>query len=708
MFTRTRTLSLVLSFVLLLAIVVPSAYASIIIPSNTTTAFIQTTGPTAGLGIGDYRTNAAGDNLPHEIVVNVACTPGQTYVFQVFDPAIDVAGNPPGLGVDGVTTRVGDEVRGIIVGDNTTFVLLSPGGATLANNTYVPGTSDADWTTLATVATTGTAGVDCGDYTVQVSTADNDDNAWRFRLVGGPALPPAETFDPAIGPDGVANTGDESSVGILSVSYQHVVGGCQDFFWFVQDGTPSIFMLAFDMDGAGSVTYQTPSGANITGTVSGGTVWNDTAPQQLARPALADMDAFDVGAGDLIGDATVNPEVGLWKATICIPGPANQYSFEVAGAPPVFLAPPELPDVVIVKDDGVVLVNSPGTTTYTLSITNNGPGAAMPIAGPEVVDTLPAGMTFNSCTVNAPLTGTCTESTPGSGIININLTGQAGPPAFLAYLPGPAAAPRDTGTVTLTVNIAAGLAGGSTLDNPATVDWTDIFSNDYPPNSDNDIDTVVVVASSATPTPPGGATSTPPGGATSTPPGGATSTPSGGGGCVGCGGGGGSPTATPGPILVDPAITKEASVDVARIGDTVTFTLTVTNPNAAPVTNVTVSDSLPAQLDFISVTTTFGSCAYDAGAHAVNCNLGMLAPHQVVTITIQTRVNDKARPPETLRNLMRIGDSQAEDSVIIIPDEIPVTGKGPGLQELLVIAALATLAASFPLALWLWRRRRNA
>ncbi len=698
-FTNSRRiLNLLLLLVLLLAIAVPSAQAAITIPSNTSTAFIQTSGPLAGLGIGDYRSDAGGDNLPHELTVKVACTPGRTYIFQVFDPAIDVAGNPPGVGVDGVTVRVTDEVRNAI--DTTNFVLLSPGGVPLANNTYNTGASDADWTTLATVATTGTLGTDCGDYALRISTSTDDDNAWRFRLVGGPALPPAETFDPAIGPDGIANTGDESLIGILSVSYQHVVGGCQDFFWFVANATPNIFMLNFDMDGVGSVTYQTPSGANITGTVSGSTVWNDTAPQQVARPAFAGMDTF--GGVDLIGDATLNPEPGLWKATICIPAANNQYSFEVSGAPPVFLAPPDLPNVVIVKDDGVVLVNSPGTTTYTLSIVNNGPGAAMPIAGPEVVDTLPAGMTFNACTVNAPLTGTCGESAPGSGIININLTAQAGPPVFPAYLPGPAAAPRDTGTVTLTANIVGGLVGGTTLDNPASVDWSDILGGDYPPNSDNDIDTVLAVPPSSTPT------STPPGAPTSTPPGAPTSTPSGG-GCVGCGSG----TPTPGPILVDPIVTKEASVDVARVGDPVTFSLIVTNPNSVPVTNVVVSDSLPAQVDFLSVSTTFGSCSFDSATRTVNCNLGQLAPQQVVTITINTRVNNNARPPETACNVMIVDADrpdrhyrgEASDCVILVPDEIPVTGIGPGPLEMLITVGLVILAALAPLAAWLFIRR---
>ena len=307
-------------------------------------------------------------------------------------------------------------------------------------------------------------------------------------------------------------------------------------------------------------------------------------------------------------------------------------------------------DLALTKDDGTTTYTPGGTTTYTVTAINNGPAA---VTGATVTDTLPAAVTSATWTCLASAGSAC-GAAAGTG--NINTT--------VNLLNG------GTATFTVVANISATASGNLTntacITAPAGI--TDSSSGN---NCGTDTDT-----------PPGGS----------------------------------SPTATPGPILVDPAVTKEASVDVARIGDAVTFTLTVTNPNAVPVTNVTVSDPLPAQVDFISVTTTFGSCAYNAGAHTVNCNLGMLAPLQVVTITIQTRVNDKARPPETLRNVTLVaGDKldgsysgRAEDSVIVIPDEIPVTGKGPGLRELLVIVALALLAASIPLAVWSWQRRRNA
>ncbi len=305
-------------------------------------------------------------------------------------------------------------------------------------------------------------------------------------------------------------------------------------------------------------------------------------------------------------------------------------------------------DLALTKNDGSATYTPGGTTTYTVTATNNGPTN---VVGAAVVDNLPAAITSASWSCGASAGSACGAAS-GTGNINTTVDLLNGGSATFIVVANISATATGNLTNTACVTAPAGITDSSAGNNCGT---------------DTD-------------TPPGGS----------------------------------SPT--PAPILVDPAITKEASVDVARIGDSVTFTLKVTNPNAVAVTNVTVSDPLPAQIDFISVTTTFGSCAYNAGAHAVNCNLGMLAPQQVVTITIQTRVNDKARPPETLRNVALVeGDkpegrysARAEDSVIVIPDEIPVTGKGPGLRELLVIAALALLAASLPFAVWSWRRRRNA
>src|SRR5690606_36035037 len=107
--------------------------------------------------------------------------------------------------------------------------------------------------------------------------------------------------------------------------------------------------------------------------------------------------------------------------------------------------------------------NSPGSTTYTLTITNTGEGAAIPIAGYEIIDTLPPGMTIASCTINPPLIGTCTNA---GNLVNIDLQPQSPahtPPntpaqPILAYLPSATSGLVNNGTISITATINAGLA----------------------------------------------------------------------------------------------------------------------------------------------------------------------------------------------------------------------------------------------------------
>ena len=61
-------------------------------------------------------------------------------------------------------------------------------------------------------------------------------------------------------------------------------------------------------------------------------------------------------------------------------------------------------DLAITKDDGVTSVTAGGSTTYTITVTNNGPDE---LSNATVVDSAPAGMTFGNWT--------CTVTNPGSG-----------------------------------------------------------------------------------------------------------------------------------------------------------------------------------------------------------------------------------------------------------------------------------------------------
>ena len=83
------------------------------------------------------------------------------------------------------------------------------------------------------------------------------------------------------------------------------------------------------------------------------------------------------------------------------------------------------------------------------------------------------------------------------------------------------------------------------------------------------------------------------------------------------------------PALV---LTKNDAPDPVTLGDHVTYTLTVTNVGAATSTAVTITDTLPGGVSFISATTTAGTVSQSGST--VTFDLGDLAPGGTATSTI--------------------------------------------------------------------------
>lgn len=89
-------------------------------------------------------------------------------------------------------------------------------------------------------------------------------------------------------------------------------------------------------------------------------------------------------------------------------------------------------------------------------------------------------------------------------------------------------------------------------------------------------------------------------------------------------------------------ITKTDSPDPVNVGATLTYTITVENLGPDAATGVTVTDSLPKGVDFVSATSTIGNCTHQG--RKVTCTLGSLAAPTVnyglaptVTITVLPR-----------------------------------------------------------------------
>ena len=89
----------------------------------------------------------------------------------------------------------------------------------------------------------------------------------------------------------------------------------------------------------------------------------------------------------------------------------------------------------------------------------------------------------------------------------------------------------------------------------------------------------------------------------------------------------------PEPGHVDLSVTKVASVATAGIGDTITWTVTVSNAGPDTATNVVVTDSLPDGVEFVSGSLTVPPVVTCAGPV---CTIASLAPGASGTGTFQT------------------------------------------------------------------------
>lgn len=174
-----------------------------------------------------------------------------------------------------------------------------------------------------------------------------------------------------------------------------------------------------------------------------------------------------------------------------------------------------------------------------------------------------------------------------------------------------------------------------------------------------------------------------------------------------------SPTPqAPGGPPADPAISKSVSPGTARVGDSVEYTIVVTNLGGALAQGVTVNDSLPGFLRPTGVSTSKGEASLSG--QSVSVNIGDLAPGETVTIVVSATVIAEATPPNN-RNLAVVSsttpDGNPDNNEASVPLDtigIPVTlpGTGDDGRGLLPVAALlcglALVAAS------LLVRRRSA
>ncbi len=88
----------------------------------------------------------------------------------------------------------------------------------------------------------------------------------------------------------------------------------------------------------------------------------------------------------------------------------------------------------------------------------------------------------------------------------------------------------------------------------------------------------------------------------------------------------------------DLALIKTDGDDCADLDDTLTYIITVTNNGAGDATGVTVTDTLPGGVTFVSADPGAGSCGFSAGT--LTCSLGTITSGNSVTITLNVTADE--------------------------------------------------------------------
>jgi LPXTG-site transpeptidase (sortase) family protein len=139
-----------------------------------------------------------------------------------------------------------------------------------------------------------------------------------------------------------------------------------------------------------------------------------------------------------------------------------------------------------------------------------------------------------------------------------------------------------------------------------------------------------------------------------------------------------------GPVFADPAVTKTADATVAMVGDQVNFTITVTNIGNQTATDVTVTDPLPANMDYVSASSTPVGTISLIAPRTVEVAIGDVAVGDVITILINARVNSLGSPP--IQNIVSLSTTSSTDiisndtssvSLDIVAVTLPSTGFAP-------------------------------
>jgi uncharacterized repeat protein (TIGR01451 family) len=482
---RKRIITLIV-IILVLSFSWYSKGLAVEVPPTGNPTYIQTNGPIAiggtntALMLGDWYTAAAGGNTYHYLTVYIGCSwPTSTPIyFDLYSPEMN-SNSTLSDEIDNGGNGIYDNTIFEIYGPTTASITPAPGApGSLSSQTFIPSNAAESWMRFYTLSP-----VTCGRYIIRAQTLIDDQNGWRLRVgADGDADPnnaPPANYD---NPDGTAGTNDEIVIGMAQTSYQHDVASgpvppltnlqlsCITLYQYVNPGQASVTFHNFDLDQTAAISYLVPGRVRY---YAPSDTYDATGTTGGTAGSLSDQAVWNNGgtASTRVGDTINNPESGWWRIVTCV-YTHNQYIQEGQQGIPTFYEQPPTPHMTLTKSDGVANAPAGQLLTYVLSFANDSNATSTPGAATNVVlrDTIPANTTYQSCQVNAPYSGSCSES---GGIVTFTLDQAVNAGA--------------NGTVQVNVQVNANPT--SNLVNNATLDYSDLLNNLFTQTA-SDTDTI--------------------------------------------------------------------------------------------------------------------------------------------------------------------------------------------------------------------------
>src|SRR5580765_1207829 len=153
-------------------------------------------------------------------------------------------------------------------------------------------------------------------------------------------------------------------------------------------------------------------------------------------------------------------------------------------------------------------------------------------------------------------------------------------------------------------------------------------------------------------------------------------------------------------------ITKSFSPAVVALNGASIGTITVTNPNAVPLTNVQFSDVMPAGIDLITQTggtcstlaTGGGTFSINPGTETFSSTSNVLAAGQSCTITVSvhgTVLGAHVNTTSPVTSTEAAPDAAASGTLTMVPDIPTLSG-----WTLMILAAALAVTAAIRLRAW--------